>query len=478
MAKTGVANLVNIENGKKYTIRSGVDLNERIKKVKAHLRNGTGDLSSSLRKDYDKYGPMSFRVEYVEFAYDNNQINRIARAEIKKNGSKSYNGNTGDVPLGDRRSLKKSYEIDDALLDILHKNIEKYDLDPSVEEIIVPLIQYGNLGPNGVHTEVKKIARSNLFKIVNDSKISSDDKTELISKIKKGIILTEKDLKNKINGIIAIEEFNNGRNLQKDNAADQKTKDSTKTIQNLANNDSITSDNGTIRKIKEENDVEKLLNILNKSNLKSKDNKDLEEKINNKVITSEYALENEIKSILKSYKSNSNDKKIPKTSNKNNSLKNKNKKPKKHTWEQYNKTHNTKPKTFQDKISSNYIKLERQPAPLVDKCPVCSNRISKKDIYCAECGHQLKDNSYSSRNTNPIIAKLFKTEDNSGNLRYSVSKTLGFVILMFFVIADIIVLLFGIPSTKLSNVALITFGGLFYYVLFRLAGIIYRKLSK
>ena len=229
-------------------------------------------------------------------------------------------------------------------------------------------------------------------------------------------------------------------------------------IKEKIDNGNITSEFELIRAIREQEKIEKLLVILNQSNLKSKDKNKLAESVKRGVISSEHKLETEIDSILNTYKSNS---KPKKTQNKNNSLKNK------------------KPKnTFQDKISSNYIKLERQPVPLVNKCPVCSNRISKKDIYCAECGHQLKDNSYFSENSNPILAKLFMTEDKAGNLRYSISKTFGFVILMFFIIADIIILLFGIPSTKFHYVILITFGGLFYYVLFRLAGIIHRKLSK
>ena len=239
-------------------------------------------------------------------------------------------------------------------------------------------------------------------------------------------------------------------------------------LEDIIDDGYVTSEYDLIRAIK---DMERLLNILSKSNLKSKDKKKLKVKIMNGAIFSEEDLQTEIENILKTYKNKSKNKK---TSNKNNSSKNKhkNKKPKKPTGEQYNKTHNTKPKkTFQDK-------LEREYTPMFETCPACSNPILKNDIYCSECGHKLKDKSYPSGNTNQIIAKLFMIEDNAGNLRYSLSKTLGFVILMLFIIADINVLLFGIPSTKLYNVTIITIGGLFYYALFRLAGIIYRKLSK
>lgn len=221
---------------------------------------------------------------------------------------------------------------------------------------------------------------------------------------------------------------------------------------------------------------DKLLNLIKFSNLNPKDKQILIKKVQNKQITNEVDLNNQIKIKKESCEKFNNNKKPSKTPN---STKKNNRKTFKTSNSNSSRNKNKKPKkTFQDKVSSNYIKLERQPVSLVNKCPVCSNRVLKNDIYCAECGHKLKDKSYPSGNTNLIIAKLFMIEDGTGNLRYSVSKTFGFVILIFFIIADIIVLLFGIPSTKLYNVTLITIGGLSYYVLFRLAGIIFRKLSK
>lgn len=235
-------------------------------------------------------------------------------------------------------------------------------------------------------------------------------------------------------------------------------------------NGEFTSEYELIRAIRKQEEIERLLEILHKSDLKFKDKLNLENKINNGSITSEYKLETEIESILNTYKTNSRKNKTSRASNKNTSSKRKITQSKAHK------------KTFQDKIDSK-INATEKPTPTPIKwfynCPKCHNRVSKKDIYCAECGYKLNDKLHPPKTTNSVIAKLFMVEDKTSTfLRYSVSKTFGFVILMLFIIADIIVLLFGIPSTKLPNVALITFGGLFYYALFRLAGIIYRKLSK